>query len=211
MAIIGDVHGDARRLEKMLSQPQLAGRYVVFLGDVVNYGPDSRIVVDLVLAVIRQGKGTLLAANHEQYFLRFLRGGSLARFATVGGLATIRSYAGMQTIHDLAEVLARVPAAHQNLLEQAHLFVETESMLISHAGFNPAAPDSRSLSDMAMTSHPLIFKVPHPRVKVVCGHYVQKSHKPFMSANLVCIDTGCGSAGGPLTAYLVPEGEILQV
>jgi serine/threonine protein phosphatase 1 len=47
-----------------------------------------------------------------------------------------------------------------------------------------------------------------PRPLVICGHYVQRSLKPYCSSNFVCLDTGCGSVpGAPLSVALLPKRE----
>jgi len=70
--IIGDVHGEYDALEKLLVQlgydregASVDGRRLVFLGDLVDRGPDSPAVVDKVMALVREDKAYCLMGNHE--------------------------------------------------------------------------------------------------------------------------------------------------
>ena len=104
---IGDVHGDARGLAEVLArvEPELApGDEVVFLGDLVDRGPDSRGVLELVvgLRARRPGRVTVLQGNHEEWLLETW--GDPTRHSWLlglDGLATVRSYAP-----EAAELLA---------------------------------------------------------------------------------------------------------
>ncbi|MCP3672971.1 MAG: metallophosphoesterase [Gammaproteobacteria bacterium] len=70
--IIGDVHGEIDVLEKLLSDlgydangDSAEGRRLVFLGDLIDRGPDSPAVVDKVIELVKNGKAQCLMGNHE--------------------------------------------------------------------------------------------------------------------------------------------------
>lgn len=65
LALIGDIHGEIDALEAVLARPELAGRHLVFLGDLVDRGPDSPAVVDRVAALVAAGRATCVVGNHE--------------------------------------------------------------------------------------------------------------------------------------------------
>jgi serine/threonine protein phosphatase 1 len=209
---IGDIHGDARRLEALLSKLAPGSRRLVFLGDYINRGPDSRRVMDLLCGIGSSlgDRAVFLAGNHELALLRYLADHDLARFAAYGGIATIRSYGVRAPIGDVAAAFrAAVPTEHVNFLESLKASFEIGEVLLSHAGLAPSTPDDRSLAAMADTSHPELFRAAVPR-PVVCGHYVQQSGVPLIHDQVICIDTGCGTASGPLTALTFPERTFLQ-
>lgn len=209
---IGDIHGDARRLEALLSKLELGSRRLVFLGDYVNRGPDSRRVMDLLCQVAGSlgDRAVFLAGNHELALLRYLVDHDLPRFAAHGGIATIRSYGVRSPVGDVAAAFrAALPAEHLNFLESLRASLEVGDVLLSHTGMALSTPDDRSMAAMADTSHPELFSGAVPR-PVVCGHYVQRSGAPLTSGRVTCIDTGCGTIGGPLTALALPERIVYQ-
>ena len=71
---IGDVHGCAGELRMLLNKlPLTRDSVVVFLGDYVDRGPDSKQVIDTVLELREQCKVVTLKGNHEALFLSFLK------------------------------------------------------------------------------------------------------------------------------------------
>jgi serine/threonine protein phosphatase 1 len=209
--VVGDVHGDARRLDVLLTRLDLQDRKLIFVGDYVDRGPDSRGVLNILCGLGRAlgDQVVFLAGNHDLAFLRYLKDGNLARFAAFGGIATLRSYAIAPVGDLLAAVLDAVPSDHIAFLEALVPAWRHGEYLISHAGLDPDHPDDRSMEAMAERSHPKIFEHTLDR-PVVCGHYVQRDRVPKISDRLLCIDTGCGTVDGPLTALLLPERSFLQ-
>src|ERR1700691_2815606 len=90
-AVVGDVHGDADKLSTLLSM--LSGRRLVFVGDLVNRGPDTRTVLDIVLRLVERDAAVVVRGNHEAGLLSYWRGlKSFVDFALMGGLPTLKSY-----------------------------------------------------------------------------------------------------------------------
>ncbi|NLF19258.1 MAG: serine/threonine protein phosphatase, partial [Lentisphaerae bacterium] len=78
--VIGDIHGMADPLHRLLRRLQLAERERpaaettwVFLGDYIDYGPSSRQVLDTLLALRQEAACVFLAGNHEDMLMQFLR------------------------------------------------------------------------------------------------------------------------------------------
>ncbi|SEE03479.1 serine/threonine protein phosphatase 1 [Streptomyces sp. 3213] len=215
-AIFGDVHGDADRLEKALEfYSKEPPSRIIFTGDYINRGKQSRRVLDLLISSIFEHPSdiVLLRGNHEESLLKFLDGGKLADFAAHGGLATIKSYLG--TVHSGAPegFKEEFPKEHRGLIEGTLPFYEDQSILVSHAGFDPQDPQSRNPVALYLKGHHGLFghTGPWPRPLTVCGHYVQNSRKPYDTENLVCLDTGCGTLpNGPLTSLILPERTYVQ-
>jgi serine/threonine protein phosphatase 1 len=209
--VVGDVHGDARRLDALLAKLDLQDRKLVFAGDYIDRGPDSRNVLSILCGLKRalDDQVVFLAGNHDLAFLRYLKDGNLARFAAFGGVATLRSYVTTPVGDLLAVVLDAVPSEHVAFLEALVPAWSHGDYLISHTGLDPEHPDDRSMGAMAERSHPEMFERPLDRT-VVCGHYVQRDRAPRITDRLICIDTGCGTMDGPLTALLLPERSFLQ-
>jgi serine/threonine protein phosphatase 1 len=217
LAVLGDVHGDSERLRRALSACARLGRRIILVGDYVDRGPDSAGVLETLVQTRRILGSQLvsLVGNHELAMINYLETGDLNRFARFGGMATIRSYVGTAKPDVHRQFLEAVPDAHQRLLrEQLEPFLETDTVLVSHTGWDPSHPDDRRTS-VVCRGHPRLFEWaaagrPLPRPVVVCGHYVQRGKRPYQSNGLFCLDTGCGTLGGPLTALLLPEREFLS-
>jgi serine/threonine protein phosphatase 1 len=193
--------------------PELVGRGLVFVGDYVNRGPKSREVLDqLVMLKDRDPEAVFLLGNHDAAFLEFLSGGlPFYRFAGLGGLPTIRAYLPRARQDVPAELVAVLPEAHRTFLETCDDYFETPDLVVSHCGIDPVNPGSRERPDMVMSRHEGMFAPDFESSKlVVCGHYAQVSGVPYDRNQLVCVDTGCGTLGGPLTALLLPERRFLQ-
>lgn len=211
LAIIGDIHGDAPRLRALL--PELDGRDLIFLGDFVNRGSSSRETIDLLCAVrCRDPRAVFLAGNHEFALLDFIRGAIPFReFAALGGIPTIKDYLPRAVDDVRREFRDAFPDDHVQFLKACGLFWETEEMIVSHCGINPNAPNSRDAFDMVLSRHERLFSSDfRPPKLVVCGHYCQPSGAPLIGERVICLDTGCGTYGGPLTALLLPERTYLQ-
>jgi serine/threonine protein phosphatase 1 len=212
-AVIGDIHADRKRLADLLAKLDPQNRRLIFLGDYVDYGPDSRGVVEILLEIANHHPNSVfLTGNHEIGLLAFLAGKlPFLEYGWMGGLATIRSYLGKANRDVRAELVAAIPTRHLEFLSSCKPFFETDKFVACHAGVNPARPESRELPDIVLGRHPDLFSKDLELGKlVVCGHYLQTTQAPFASNSIVCLNTGCGSVGGPATALLYPEMIFLQ-
>lgn len=213
VAFIGDIHGDRVRLVGLLAKLDYRNRRLIFLGDYIDHGPDSRGVVETLLEIgNRRPNSIFLSGNHEIGLLAFLAGKlSFLEYGWMGGLSTIRSYLGKADRDVLAELVAAIPSSHFEFLSNCKPFFETNNLVACHAGVNPARPQSRELSDIVLGRYPALF---HDGLKldkrVVCGHYLQTTQTPFVNTSVVCLNTGCGTVGGPATALLYPEMTFLH-
>jgi serine/threonine protein phosphatase 1 len=211
LAFIGDIHGDDVRLSALLGK--LDGRRLVFLGDYVDHGPNSRKVVETLMEIAnRKTNPVFLSGNHEVALLAFLSGKlSFLEYAWMGGLSTIRSYIGKATEDVRSELAAAMPRSHREFLSNCKPFFETDQFVASHAGINPACPQSREFGEIVLGRHPSLF---HGNLRVnklvICGHYLQTTLRPFMENGVTCLNTGCGTIEGPVTALLYPEMTFLQ-
>lgn len=211
LAFIGDIHADSMRLSALVAK--LDGRRLVFLGDYVDHGPNSCEVVRILVEMAsREPNPVFLLGNHEIGLLSFLSGKlSFLEYAWMGGLSTIRSYIGKAVGDVRVELKTAMPRPHWEFLSSCKPFFETDQFVASHAGINPACPENRELAEIVLGRHPSLFH-DNLRVKklVICGHYLQTTLAPFMSSSVICLNTGCGTIEGPVTALLYPEMTILQ-
>ena len=214
---IGDIHGQIdllRQAHRWITADRArvadAEAPVVHIGDLVDRGPDSRGVVDLLLRGQMTGQPwVVLKGNHDRMFTRFLRGQRDPVLRAdleylnprIGGIETLASY-GLRPDATSADAAAvAVPAAHRAFLEDLPLFCLRGEVLFVHAGIRPGvALDDQIEDDLAWIRAPFLdFQAPHPWL-VIHGH--TNIDAPRHYANRVNIDSGA-AYGGPRTAIVV--------
>ena len=208
--IIGDIHGDVGSLRAILSN---AGddRLPIFLGDYINYGNESKEVVDYLISYRKLNQTIFLLGNHEYYLHQYLDNEiSFHDFASIGGIPTIKSYLGNGLSGDIRDLLIEnIPQSHLSFFASLEIYFEEENFFCSHSGLNFKCPTSRKKEDLIMNTELELQRGVIDK-RIICGHFIQEGYDPYFSDDLICIDTGCGSRNGPLTALLIPEYRIIQ-
>ena len=218
---IGDIHGRLDLLDDILQRIEAddakrpeAKTTIVFLGDLVDRGPQSAQVVERLRRYRPEFASTVfLMGNHEEVLLRIVGGETevIGDWLKFGGAECVRSY-GV----DPADLQCRSPSDVPRILRQAipkeHLkflasFVDTASFgryLFVHAGIRPGVSLSHQIpQDLRWIRQPFLENdSDHGRV-VVHGHTISESIE--VKANRIGIDTGAYRTG-ILTALGV-EGE----
>ena len=228
--LVGDVHGCRAELEDLLAELGYAierdalgravaaahpdGRTAVFLGDLVDRGPDAPGVLRLAMGMVRAGTALCVPGNHENKLVRSLRG----RRVTVS--------------HGLAESLAQLAAEPEEFRAEAlafmdglvsHLMLDGGRLVVAHAGLKEdyhgrASGRVRSFALYGETTgetdeYGLPVRYPwandyRGKAMVVYGH--TPIVEPEWVNNTLCLDTGC-VFGGRLTALRYPEKELVSV
>ena len=195
---VGDVHGCSLHLDALLASVRPTPRdRLVFLGDLVDRGPDSRGVLDRVLGLKSTLDVVCLRGNHEILMAR-ARTDPVARkeWLSVGGAETLASYSPIPG--RLAD-LAAIPETHWEFIEDGCVnYVETDSAILVHANLDPDVPVDEQ-NDLMLFWEFLAGPIRHASGKtVVCGHTSQKSGAIWDLGPTVCIDTAAYT-GGKLT------------
>ncbi|MDZ7774057.1 MAG: metallophosphoesterase family protein [Balneolaceae bacterium] len=210
---VGDVHGCAASLEALVDKmdpAELARRQIVFVGDYIDRGPDSKGVVDFLLSFREDHDCVFLRGNHEQMLLEGIRMGNFANWMLNGGGETLDSYGDAPGVED-------IPDAHMDFFEATRLFYDTPDYFFVHAGLPPgltireAVEDEEHHSDLLWERSHLAAPETAWEKTVVFGHTPRT--RPLRRANMIGIDTGCVFASrgmGTLTAVLLPEEEFIQ-
>jgi serine/threonine protein phosphatase 1 len=215
--VIGDIHGCPKEPEILLKHLEekegvTQSDLVVFLGDYIDRGPDSKSVIDIVLDFKKRFPNTrFLKGNHEDMMLDFLGfGGNLGQaFLYNGGLETIQSY-GISVFAPSTEMVEALPPDHFKF------FCELESMLLLdkfvcvHAGLNPLRDLEKQQDDEAFWIRDEFLNNIHSFKKmVVFGHTPHQEifeHLPYKLG----IDTGL-VFGNKLTCVELNSGQVWQV
>jgi serine/threonine protein phosphatase 1 len=218
LVCIGDVHGCAQELAALLEAlaPGPEDR-LVFLGDYVDRGPESRATLDLLVDLrARLPRTVFLRGNHEEMLLAYLGlGGHGADiFLRAGGVPTLASYGlevrGREAPSSEA-VRASMPTEHLDFLREGlRLHHEAGAYLFVHAGVRPgvglARQDARDLLWIREEFLSAEHGFPHT---VVFGHTPLRDVW-FDARRKIGLDTGC-VYGGRLSAIDLTEGVLHQV
>ncbi|MDX1779992.1 MAG: metallophosphoesterase family protein [Thalassovita sp.] len=220
---VGDIHGYLDQLDRAIELIEKDGGRdapVVFLGDMVDRGPDSRGVIDRLMAGIAKGRDwTVLRGNHDDMFRNFLDSGALTsprtrrplewRHEIMGGRETLASYGIVGLDAPAADIwreaLEMVPFRHLEFLESRPSSKQIGEMLFVHAGIRPGVPlDRQDPQDLIwIRTDFLDFRGAHPWL-VVHGH----THRPTAEhhGNRINLDSGAGY-GRPITAAVFENGK----
>jgi serine/threonine protein phosphatase 1 len=219
---VGDIHGRLDLLEAMLGRIEADARGIhaerrtlVFLGDYVDSGPDSKGVVETLIGGLPKGfEAHFLKGNHEAILLNFLDDAwSLDNWLLNGGDATMRSY-GLDTDR-LARLDAPIelwrqalqealPEAHLQFYRSLRLSVAFGDYLFVHAGVNPSLPlGEQTEADLIWIRGPFLDHAEAFGKIVVHGHTPGK--EPVTRSNRIGIDTGAFFTGR-LTALRLERG-----
>ncbi len=227
--VVGDIHGCLDELRELLARlgyvdgedglpAHPTGRRLVFLGDLVDRGPDPVGVLDLVRRLVDSGKAFCVAGNHDEKLLKKLRGKAVRM-----GHGLAETVARIEALP--AEARARFEVETTRFLDRlvSHYVLDGGGLVVAHAGLKA---EYQGRSSMRVRSFALYgdttgevdaFGLPvrQPWAKdyrgkalVVYGH--TPVPEPDRLNGTVNIDTGC-CFGGALTAYRYPEGETVSV
>ncbi|MEU8028223.1 polynucleotide kinase-phosphatase [Streptomyces sp. NPDC049099] len=218
--IIGDIHGCSAELEALLAKlgytdgvhPE--GRTAVFVGDLVDRGPDTPGVLRRVMSMVETGNALCVPGNHENKYGRYLKGRNV------------------QHTHGLAETIAQMEGESEEFKERvrrflaglvSHYVLDGGKLVVCHAGL-PEKYHGRTSG--RVRSHALYgdttgetdeFGLPvrYPWAEDYRGRAaVVYGHTPVPEAtwlnNTICLDTGA-VFGGKLTALRWPERELADV
>jgi polynucleotide kinase-phosphatase len=227
--IVGDVHGCASELRTLLGElgwtirydgadavdaTHPGGRQAVFVGDLVDRGPDTPGVLRLVMGMVASGNALCVSGNHEAKLVRALRG------------------AKVKVAHGLAESLAQLDDESDDFRAQvlefmdgliSHYVFDDGSLVVAHAGLKESYHGRSSgrvrsfalYGDTTGETDEYGLPVRYPWAQEYRGQaMVVYGHTPVTKAewvnNTICLDTGV-VFGGELTALRYPEREIVSV
>jgi protein phosphatase len=228
--VIGDVHGCRSELETLLvelgysltrddqSRPTDAvhpdGRKAVFVGDLVDRGPDTPGVLRLVMGMVGGGNALCVPGNHESKLVKALQGRKV------------------QVSHGLADTLTQLAEEPPEFRAQAeqfcydlvsHLVLDGGRLVVAHAGLTEAYHGRASgrvrsfalYGDTTGETDEFGLPIRYPwaddyrgKAMVLYGH--TPTPEPQWVNNTMCLDTGC-VFGGKLTALRYPEQEVVSV
>jgi serine/threonine protein phosphatase 1 len=207
---IGDIHGCLDKLRKLLGLIDVdwENDTVVFMGDYIDRGPDSKRVVDYVLELRKKHEQVVcLKGNHEWMFLNYLDHREEHIYLTNGGRDTLQSYGISPYEQDRK---AKLPPKHLQFFETLLPCYETENYVFAHAGVRPGIPMGlQDPYDLIWIRHEFFLSDHGLKKTVVFGHTPFKG-EPFVGEKMIGIDTGA-VYGGMLTCLELPAMKFHQV
>jgi serine/threonine protein phosphatase 1 len=219
---VGDVHGRLDLLDRLLAaiEADIAGRaasqnLIVFLGDLIDRGPESRGVVERLRTwQPSDGKPIFLCGNHEEILLRVLDGepAVLSDWLRFGGSECLESYglspASLQLDSEaeaLAKIKAAVPDDHRAFLSEFADTFRFGDYLFVHAGIRPGVEvAAQSRKDLRWIREQFLDDATDHGMVVVHGHTISASVEE--RPNRIGVDTGAYRTGR-LTAVAIEGGE----
>jgi len=210
---IGDIHGRDDMLEELLARiaEDLGGGEgrLIFLGDYVDRGPDSRAVLDRLLTIRETAPETVfLKGNHEAIMLDYLaEPDDLPQWLDWGGEETLESYEvdtlGKSGPAIVAEFLAAAPKAHLDFLNALALTHMEGDYLFVHAGVRPGRPlEAQVEEDLIWIRGKFHNAAPDERPDQVVVHGHTPTAQPVDDGWRISVDTGA-CYGGMLTAVVL--------
>ncbi|MBD2182806.1 serine/threonine protein phosphatase [Planktothrix sp. FACHB-1355] len=204
---IGDIHGCSIALDSLLAAvvPQPEDK-IITLGDYVDRGPDTKGVIDRLIALHATGQLIPLRGNHEQIMLNSRADGKLLAWLSWGGKATLASYA----VSGNEGTLQDIPESHWDFLENKCVnWYETDKHFFVHADAEPNLPLGEQ-PEFVLFWGPSDRPSPHFSGKtMVYGHDTQESGIPLNLGYAICIDTW-PDGNGWLTCLDVTSGKVWQ-
>lgn len=223
---VGDIHGRDDLLDALFEKivedayktPDDRQMKIVFLGDYVDRGDNSKHVLDrLVLVKERMAENTVfLAGNHEAALLGFLKDPvKNANWLDFGGRQTLGSYGitppksadNHAELHQVRDQFQQAILPHLPFLTSLQRYTQSGDVFFVHAGLDPNMPLNQQSDDALLWGNSeFLAQGGYPNLRVVHGHY--DAYKPIVMPMRVCVDTGAYYSGR-LTAIRLDAGQEL--
>ena len=216
---IGDIHGCkdlfVQLLNKIKADALALGEKrprVIVLGDMIDRGPDSRGVIELLISHQFRDNfdSTELLGNHEWWLLAVKDGDleGVMSWLHFGGAETIESY-GVEFGGDsvpmvLKRFFSTIPQKHIDYLRKLPFFVKERDLFFVHAGVNPQRPlEQQDIGDLICIRQPFLTHTEDFGARIVHGHSKTSSYNVEILPNRIAVDTGAGFPKGKLSAAVI--------
>lgn len=214
---IGDIHGCLQELIVLIDylkteEGLCAEDRIIFIGDYIDRGPDSKGVIDFLLALKDEYPRTIfLKGNHEDMLLGFLElGGAMGEVYMLNGGDTFFESYGIDPMKPLSTLQKQLPKEHLDFFTSLDRYVVTDSHVFVHAGLNPLRDIYNQVDEETVwIRNDFIHNVHTFEKTVVFGH--TPYHEVFFDFPYkIGIDTGL-VYGNKLTCIEFTSNTVYQV
>jgi serine/threonine protein phosphatase 1 len=219
---VGDIHGRADLLDEVFAKIDLDSAlrpgprsFEVFLGDYVDRGANSKLVIEHLIRRGRSRRTIFLKGNHEAYLCEFLKNPAVLNiWREYGALETLVSYGlrpsiiptSAESVKLAAALAESMPETHKQFLHALKSSFSCGGYFFAHAGVNPARPlDQQQDKDLLWIRDRFHLSNNDFGQIVVHGHTPVPT--PEIRANRINIDTGA-YATGRLTCLVLERNEV---
>lgn len=231
LTVVGDIHGMRSSAEAAVAHARARNHFILFLGDVIDYGPHSLETADLVHDLVVDGHAAMIRGNHERKIARWLDQGE-------AGEITIQVSHGNQATIDAVEALPEGPRAawiarFRHLLARSTMMAEVGDLVFAHGavhpsfwtGLTPKAAESYAYFGQVDRSAPMIDGYPvrtygwadeiPAGMTVIVGHDVRSPIEPLVvegarGGRAIFLDTGSAKGGRLSVADYRLDGDGLR-
>lgn len=210
ITVIADVHGRLQPLLAAIGWAKARGHYIVFLGDILDYGPDSLETVEEVYRLVMRGEAELVLGNHERKIMRWIEDPDRQRLSDGNRVTT-------DAIENLGpRARKRWIGRFRGLYHHGHHLRRFRNIVMTHAAVHPnywtGTASRRDLNLWAMFGEFIrddsgdfsrrygwTEKVPADAT-VIVGHDIRSTEKPMtltsdLGGKTIFLDTGSGKGG----------------
>jgi len=216
--IVGDIHGCVGELEVLLNHLEdkeklTKNDMVLFIGDYVDRGKDSKSVIDLLLFFQKMfPKTVFLKGNHEDMFIDFLELGSGQlgeSYLYNGGVETIQSY-GLSVFDPPKSIESAIPEEHKKFLLDLESIAVVGNFICVHGGLNPVRKLEEQIDSEIFWIREQFIAYEHRFKKTVLF-----GHTPYQEIMInlpykIGLDTGL-VFGNKLSCLEITEGKLFQI
>ncbi|MNK56478.1 diadenosine tetraphosphatase [compost metagenome] len=239
--VLGDIHGMRERLKSAIDWAITRNLYMIFLGDVIDYGPHSLECVDIVYDIMTRGRGAMTIGNHEKKIERWIAQDRL--FQEKGIPVKLHLSDGNRATTNLVQALSQSDRtkfeskfATMVNLARNHILLG-DNILLTHGGAEPEMfriTDHRlgkRLEGIALYGetdqtvqradgypnrvYNWVNRIPEGK-KVIVGHDIRSTLKPLVETGTrggeaTFMDTGSGKGGHLTTAHIIHEDGVWDI
>jgi serine/threonine protein phosphatase 1 len=214
---IGDIHGCQREtallLDFLTSKEKLSQEdQIIFIGDYIDRGPDSKGVIELLLQFRKSFPKTIfLKGNHEDMLLAYLGfEGSMGEVYLLNGGGEMLTSYGVPEESKAADLFMAMPETHRDFFKDLDRYVVVDKYAFAHAGLDPLRSlHSQVDEDLFWIRDEFINNIHHFDKTILFGHTPFEDvvfHLPYK----IGIDTGL-VFGNKLTCVELVEQKLLQI
>ncbi len=209
--IFPDIHGNFQEFKELLKIIPYSPKdsFIVFLGDYIDRGPETKEVVDTVIKLVKTGQAVALRGNHEQMMIDAYKkpythysNFPLETWLCNGGKATLASIKDRDILEEYLKFFEKLPVIY-----------ETKNYVFVHAGLRPGFPLHRQFEEDVLWIREDWIKGESPEDRIVVfghtpTHYIGSEKAMLLNKNKIALDTGSGNKKGHLSVLEVPAGVV---